>query len=105
MRTYFALSILLSLAMLIAGACQPLQDGAIKDAVRDGIAAADSDGDGTVSRKEIRDVKNDPMFWITIANSLAAMFGLAKANSAAKQVAKVEHETDQQWDEIRKPLP
>jgi hypothetical protein len=96
MRTYFALCLLLSLALI---GCQIPSGGIdLSTAVRDGVLAADRDRDGALSKEELRGVKNDPIFWITIANSLASIFGLAKAQSAQRTAAKVENEVDEQWD-------
>lgn len=97
----------LFLFLVLAAACQVPAGGVdVGAAVRDGIAAADRDRDGQLSKDEIRGAKNDPMFWLTFGSTILSILGLGGAAAAKRQANKVEAEVDEQWDAAaaRKPL-
>lgn len=75
---------------------------AVRDGVKAGVEAADRNRDGVLTNQEIRDSKNDPTFWIAIGGALLGILGLGGAAGASRKANKVEVETDEQWDELRK---
>lgn len=81
----------------IFSACQLPNGADIGGAVRDGIAAgvqaADRNQDGILTNREIKDSKNDPMFWTTIGGAVIGLLGLLNAKRA-------QGETNEQWTEI-----
>ena len=90
---------------LFAAACGAFQPVDAAEVAREAVAAADRDRDGQLSKDEIRQAKNDPMFWITFGTAILSVLGIGGAAAAGRKARQVEIETDQQWDEIRKPLP
>ena len=96
---------LVMLAFLAA--CQTPVDigGAIRDGVKAGVTAVDRDQNGVITNREIKDSKNDPMTWIAVGSALLGILGLSGAAGASRIAKKVEAETDEQWDELRKLQP
>ena len=75
---------------------------AVRDGVKAGVEAADRNNDGVLTNREIRDSRNDPTFWLAIGGAVLGMLGLGGAAGASRKANKVEAETDEQWDELRK---
>lgn len=90
--------------MAFLAACQvPADIGtAVREGVRSGVEAADRNRDGVLTNREIKDSKNDPTFWLAIGGALMGILGLGGAAGASRKANKVEAETDEQWDELRK---
>lgn len=101
MRTYFSLSLLLSVVLLFVAACRVPTDIDVGEVVRATVTAIDRDKDGALSKQELRDWKNDPLVWLSIVNAIATALGLAKAQSTHKELAEVKTEVDEQWEANR----
>lgn len=98
------MKILTLFLFLLLTACMAPGGQAITDAVREGVAAADRDRDGQLSKDEIRQAKNDPMFWLTFGSAILSILGLGGAAAASRKTNKLETEVDEQWEASRKPL-
>jgi hypothetical protein len=84
--------------------------GAVRDGIKAGVEAADRDNDGVITNRELKDSKNDPTFWIAIGGAVMGLLGLGGAAGAKRTANKVEVETDEQWDELKRiqrqpPIP
>jgi hypothetical protein len=90
--------------MACLAACQTPSDvgTAVRDGIQAGVAAADRNRDGVLTNREITDSKNDPTFWIAIGGAVLGMLGLGGAAGAKRTANKVEVETDEQWDELKR---
>lgn len=67
--------------------------GAVRDGIQAGVAAADRNQDGILTNREIKDSKNDPMFWTAIGGALLGLLGLNGAR-------KAQRETDELYDRV-----
>lgn len=100
-------ALLLFALLLILSACQ-MPDGsrvdtaAVVKAATDAAIAADRDVDGRVSNRELKDAASNPLNWIAVIGAILGAAGAASARTSSKKVDKVEAETDEQWDELRK---
>jgi hypothetical protein len=95
---------LVLLAVLLAG-CQGFQVD-IPKVVDETVKAMDRNHDGQISSGEIRVSKNDPTFWLTIGSLILNILTGGVAASARSRSIKVEDETDEQWEEMRRgPQP
>jgi hypothetical protein len=98
---------LLFALLLTLAACQ-MPDGRRFDAetaikvATDAAIAADRDVDGRVSNRELKDAAGNPLNWIAVIGAILGAAGAASARTSSKKVDKVEAETDEQWDELRK---
>lgn len=81
---------ILCLLPLIFSACQVPQNidigGAVREGVKAGVQAADKNQDGTLTHTEIRDSKNDPMFWLAIAGAVSGLLGMNGSRKAQQGV-------------------
>jgi hypothetical protein len=98
-------NILLLALLPIAAACQvpggqPNVDiGAV---IRDTVDAVDKNDDGVITNREAKDSQGNVVLWTTVATALLALFGAGKAAQANSLAAKVEKETDEQWEALAK---
>lgn len=99
---WLCLSVLLALAACIS----PQQQEHIGRIVTDTVTHVDRDGDGRVSNRELKDSKNDIGMWVGIATGLIGLLtgtvGATRSGSAANLARKVESETDEQWEELKR---
>lgn len=84
--------------LFLFAACQTPPNIDIPGVISETVKAVDRDGDGQVTKEEIRSAKDDPTFWISIGSTLLGLFGIGKAAQANQRAARVQAETDQQWD-------
>ena len=84
------------LALFVA--CQTPSNIDLGAVVRETAEAVDRNHDGVVTKEEIRDSKNDPMFWTAIGGALLGLLGLNGARRAQR-------DTDELFDKLTGSKP
>ena len=89
-------------SMFFVAACQPFggQPFDVTGVVKETVRAVDRDQDGQVTNREIKDAKNDPNVYIAVGTALLGLLGLMRGQQAHQLAAKVERETDEQWEKL-----
>lgn len=92
------MKLLVSCVLLTFAACQVPANIDIPSVAREIVVQLDRDGDGIVSKEEIRRSKDDPTFWVGMSGVIMGLLGLFKSARAQQVAQQVQVETDQQWD-------